>query len=71
MKTTRDGARILKREINKNVGMKVVITSKTLKSGEVRYAVVIRKGRHGRHICLRTFDNVQAAWNTYKALRAA
>ena len=66
---TRKGLRIVKNDRNDNINAKVSITRKTIKSGDIKYAVVLT-GRNGVHTRLKSFDNIMGAWGLYKQMMA-
>lgn len=69
MKKTNSGL-VIMREVSANNlgGATISLTRKTMKSGKVKYGVVLTNPRSGLHTRLKTFNGIKGAWDLQKAL---
>lgn len=65
------GIKVMKDDVNKNLGISVRLTKKTVMSGAVRYAVVITQLYSGKRIKLKTFPTIGEAWQLRKVMLTA
>lgn len=68
-KRTGHGLKVVKAESNWDANLRVKLTRKTTKEGDIKYGVVV-KGRNNIHTKLKTYDNILDAWTLYKQVRA-
>lgn len=68
-RTRKHSVKVVKAENNKAANLRVKLTRKTTKAGDIRYGVIV-KGRNKVHTKLRTYDNILEAWTLYKQVLA-
>lgn len=71
MTRTNKGLDIIKTADSTVNGRRVILTRKTIKSGEIRHGVVLESKRSGRHQKIGSFAGIAPAWKVYKALAEA
>lgn len=65
MKIGNRNVKVLKKAANREIGVKVELTSKMTVAGKIIKAVVVTNA-FGDHIILKTYNNLKDAFETYK-----
>ena len=65
MKIGNRNVKVLKERVSKDLGMKVELTSKMTIKGEIIKAVVVTNIYTGKHLIIKTFNNIAQAYEYY------